>query len=141
MTIPAFSRLHLDRALSDLMAMPEEQRRMIGSMQFGPLANLMMRFVAWRSQLRLYPEDYILEFVPGDGADFDWGFDYYQCPNVILFSRHGAADLVYPLVCTMDYVAGNALFVGYHRTQDLATGGALCDLRWKKGVASEIPEI
>jgi hypothetical protein len=142
-TIPQFSRLHLDQAFSDLMAKypTEEERRKIGSMQFGPLSDAMMRFVAWRSQLRIYPEDYILKFVPGDGVDFDWGLNYTQCPNVILYSRHGAADLVYPLICTMDYVAGKALFVGYHRTMDLASGGPMCDLRWKKDVESEIPAI
>lgn len=142
-TIPQFSRLHLDQALSDLLAQypTADERRMIGGMQFGLLSNLMMRFVAWRSQLRLYPEDYILTFVRGDGVDFDWGLNYTQCPNVILYSRHGAADLVYPLVCTMDYVAGKALFVGYHRTMDIASGGPMCDLRWKKGVESVLPEL
>ncbi len=140
-SIKDFSQTHLDSALASLMEMPEDQRRMIGSMQFGLLSNLMMRFVAWRSQLRLFPENYILKFVRGNGEDFDWGCDYYQCPNVTLYSRHGAADLVHPLVCTMDYVAGKALFVGYHRTMDLATGGTMCDLRWKEGVESEIPEI
>jgi len=140
-TIPQFSRVHLDQALSDLMVMPEGDRRMIGSMQFGLLSDLMMRFVAWCSQLRFFKEDYILEFVPGNGADFDWGLNYTQCPNLALFSRHGAADLVYPLVCTMDYVAGKALFVGYHRTMDLASGHPMCDLRWKQGVESVIPEI
>lgn len=142
-TMQEFSRFHLDQALSDLMVQypTEEERRMIGGMQFGLLSDMMMRFVAWRSQLKIFPEDYILTFVPGDGETFDWGLNYTQCPNVILYSRHGAAELVYPLVCTMDYVAGKALYVGYHRTMDIATGGAMCDLRWKKGVASEIPEI
>jgi len=142
-TIPEFSRFHRDQALSDLMVKypTEEERRKIGSMQFGPLSDMMMRFVAWRSQLKIFPEDYILTFVPGDGETFDWGLDYTQCPNVILFSRHGAADLVYPLVCAMDYVAGKALYVGYHRTMDIASGDPICDLRWKKGVESVIPEI
>lgn len=108
-------------------------------MQFRPLPEAQMRFRAWRSQLRIYPEDYIFTFVKGDGVDFDWGLNYTQCPNVTLYKRHGAADLVYPLVCTMDYVAGKALFEGYLRTMDLATGGSLCDLRWKEGVESAIP--
>jgi len=40
----------------------------------------------------------------------------------------------------MDYIAGKALYVGYHRTTELATGGRMCDLRWKQGVESTIPE-
>ena len=142
-TIPQFSRLHLDQALSDLMVIPEETRRRNGSMQFGPMSNMIMRFVAWQSQLtrKIYPENYILKFVPGDGVDFDWGLNYTQCPNVILYSRHGAADLVYPLICTMDYVAGKAMFVGYYRTMDIASGDPMCDLRWKEGVESVIPDL
>jgi len=140
-TIPQFSRLHLDKAESDLMTQTEEKRLEIGSMQFGPVAELMMRFVAWRSQWRIFPEDYILKFVPGDGVNFDWGLDYTQCPNVILYSRHGAADLVYPLVCSMDYVAGKAFKIGYYRTTDIARGGSKCDLRWKQGVESIMPDL
>ena len=37
--------------------------------------------------------------------------------------------------------AGKALFVGYHRTTEIASGGPMCDLRWKKGVESVIPDI
>jgi len=58
-----------------------------------------------------------------------------------MFGRHGAADLVYPLVCTMDDVAGFAMKTGYHRTTEIARGGTICDLRWKKGVASHIPDL
>jgi hypothetical protein len=140
-TIPEYSKLHLDQALRDLMVMPEDKRKQIGSMQFGFMSDMLMRFVAWRSQLRIFPDDYILKFVPGDGEDFDWGLNYTQCTNLKLYSKYGAEDLVYPMICTMDYVAGKALYVGYHRTMDLARGFPMCDLRWKKGVESVIPEI
>jgi hypothetical protein len=138
-TMLEFSQLHLDKALNDLLSMPDPVK--IGSMQFGPMAETGMQLKAAESQLRIYPEAHVFTFVKGNGIDFDWGLDYTQCPNVILYSRHGAADLVYPLVCTQDDVAGFAMRTGYRRTTEIARGGAICDLRWKEGVASTIPDI
>jgi hypothetical protein len=131
-TIAQFSSLHLAQAARDLYdKYSEQQRRQIGKSQFGIIAELMMRMVAFRSQLRFYPDDYILKFVKGTGDDFDWGLDYTQCTNIFLYERHGARDLVYPLICAMDYVAGAALYTGYHRTKTLVLGDPLCDMRWK----------
>jgi hypothetical protein len=134
-----FSQLHLDQALADLLSMPDPAK--IGSFQFGPITEIMMQLTAAESQLRIYPEAHIFTFVKGDGVDFDWGLDYSQCPNVILYNKYGAGDLVYPLICTQDDVAGFAMRTGYHRTTEIARGDAICDLRWKVGVASTIPDI
>jgi hypothetical protein len=138
-TMLEFSQLHLDQSLNDLLSMPDPVK--IGSMQFGPMAEVGMQLKAAESQLRIYPEAHVFSFVKGNGIDFDWGLDYSQCPSVIMFGRHGAADLVYPLVCTMDDVAGFAMKTGYHRTTEIARGGTICDLRWTKGVASTIPDL
>ena len=138
-TMLEFSQLHLDQALNDLLSMPDPVK--IGRMQFGPMAEIGMQLSAAESQLHIYPEAHVFTFVKGNGIDFDWGLDYTQCPNVILYSRHGAADLVYPLVCTQDDVAGFAMRTGYQRTMEIARGDAKCDLRWKEGVASTIPDI
>jgi hypothetical protein len=134
-----FSQLHLDQALADLLSMPDPAK--IGSFQFGPMTEMVMQLAAAESQLRIYPEAHIFTFVKGDGVDFDWGLDYSQCPNVILYNKYGAGDLVYPLICTQDDVAGFAMRTGYHRTTEIARGDAICDLRWKVGVASTIPDI
>ena len=34
---------------------------------------------ASRSQQRHYSEDYVYEFVEGDGQTFDFGYDFYEC--------------------------------------------------------------
>ena len=140
-TILEFSSLHIYNELSILMAQPEAFRVQSGSMQFGRLFEVGMQIEAAKSQLRLYPEEHVYTFVKGNGVDFDWGLNYTQCANVILYNRHGATDLMYPLVCNMDYVPGKAMKGGYYRTMELATGGEICDLRWKQGVESTIPDI
>jgi hypothetical protein len=131
-TIERFSSLHLAQAAKDLYdTYTEEQRRQIGKSQFGLVSELLMRMIAFRSQLKLFEDDYLLTYIKGDGKDFDWGLDYTQCTNIILYEKYGAADLVYPLICNMDYVAGAALYTGYHRTKTLVLGDSLCDMRWK----------
>ena len=141
MTVKSFAQLHIDDALSQLMQGTEEQRRAIGAMQFGPKAEKKMRWEAFKTKLRLYPDNYIMTFRKGDGTDFDWGLDYTQCANCALYNKYGeAGDLLFHMVCKMDYVAGKALYAGYHRTTQLSTGGTMCDLRWKQGVESIIPE-
>lgn len=141
MTEDSFAQLHIDDALKQLLQMPEEQRRAIGAMQFGPKVEKQMRWEAFKTKLRFYPDNYIMNFRKGDGTDFDWGLDYTQCANCALYKhKYGEATLLFLMVCRMDYVAGKALYVGYHRTTQLSTGGPKCDLRWKKGVESVIPQ-
>jgi hypothetical protein len=126
-----FSNLHLTQASKELLIYTADERMEIGKMQFGLFTERMMSAWALWSQFRVYPEDYILYFRKGDGVNFDWGFDYKQCANVILYKKYNALDLLLPLVCTMDDLAGSALFTGYRRTMQLATGDRMCDLRWK----------
>ena len=143
MTVNSFAQLHTDDALIQLMKMPEDQRRAIGAMQFGPCVEKMMRLEAIKTtpKLRFYPDDYMMTFRKGFGIDFDWGLDYTQCANCKLYiDKYDEADLLFRMVCKMDYVAGKALYVGYHRTKQLSTGDRKCDLRWKQGVESVIPE-
>lgn len=126
-----FSNLHLMNESKKLLAIPEASRIAIGEMQFGFEVEMLMAAWALWSQFQVYPDDYIYRFRKGDGVDFDWGLDYTQCANVIMFKKYNVLDLLLPLVCTMDDLAGSALFTGYHRTMQLATGDPICDLRWK----------
>ena len=126
-----YSNLHLTQAARDLLAMPEEELIFAGQMNFGYRTERLMSTWALWSQFRTYPEDYIYRFRKGDGVDFDWGMDYTQCSNVILYKKYDVLDLLLPLVCTMDDLAGSAMRTGYRRTKQLATGDPMCDLRWK----------
>ena len=126
-----FSHLHLTQASKDLLATPEDELIMAGQMNFGFRTELLMMANALWSQFRTYPDDYIYRFRKGDGVDFDWGLDYTQCSNVLLYEKYDATDLLLPLVCTMDDLAGSAMRTGYRRTMQLATGDPMCDLRWK----------
>jgi hypothetical protein len=126
-----FSHLHLTQASNDLLLQGEDDLILAGQMNFGYMTELLMMANALWSQFRTYPDDYIYRFRKGDGVDFDWGLDYTQCSNVLLYEKYDATDLLLPLVCTMDDLAGSAMRTGYRRTMQLATGDPMCDLRWK----------
>jgi hypothetical protein len=126
-----FSHLHLTQASKDLLAIPEDQLIAAGRGQFGPKTERQMAAWALWSQFRVYPGDYIYRFRKGDGINFDWGFDYTQCANAILYEQYDALDLLLQMVCTQDYIAGSAMRTGYSRTMEIATGAPICDLRWK----------
>lgn len=141
LTVKDFSSMYLDWAEKDLRSQyTDSELVQIGNMQFGLIAEIQLRIVAFISQLKVYPEDYLLTYVKGDGKDFDWGLDYTQCPSEILYRRFDEINLLYNVICRADYVAGKLMKVGYHRTITVAEGFPLCDLRWKQGVESTIPE-
>ena len=73
--------------------------------------------------------------------EFDWGLDYTQCSSDLLFKRYDANDLSINLTCNYDYLAGKAFNIGYSRTMTIPEGDPICDLRWKWGEESEMPEL
>lgn len=87
-------------------------------------------FAKW-TQERNYPENYVVEFVAGDGINFDFGFNCTDCA-VIQFYRRMHAEENLPYVCLGDFAVSRALKTGLRRTTTLSNGAALCDFRYKK---------
>ncbi|MEI6126036.1 MAG: hypothetical protein WCQ99_05720 [Pseudomonadota bacterium] len=140
LSVKDFSSMYLDWTAQNLRSQyTDSELVQIGNMQFGLMADIQLRIVAFISQLKVYPEDYILKYVKGDGKDFDWGLDYTQCPSEILYRRHDELNLLFNVICRADYVAGSLMKVGYHRSQTIVEGYSFCDLRWKQGKESVIP--
>lgn len=87
---------------------------------------------AGESHQREYPEDYIYDFVEGDGKTFDYGVDYRECSSCKFLAKHGASELA-PYICPVDILYSETLGWGLMRTQTLAEGADHCDFRFKKG--------
>jgi hypothetical protein len=90
-----------------------------------------LKAFAKESQLRKYPANWVMEYVEGDGVEFDFGCNYTQCA-VLKYYRAMGAEAYMPYVCVMDFTASNALRTGLHRTNTLYFGGECCDFRYKK---------
>ena len=91
-----------------------------------------MRRAAALSQKRRFPGDWVLEFVEGDGKEFDWGLDITECGICKYYQAQGVPHLT-PYVCLGDYVVSEAFDRGLVRQETLAEGAARCDFRYKKG--------
>ncbi len=68
--------------------MPESMRYGIGVSSFGIVSQMQMRFAAWISQQGLYKDESICYYLEKNGDEYDWGMDYTQCNNVILFEKY-----------------------------------------------------
>ena len=102
-------------------------------------------FARW-TQERTCSENYVLEFVSGDGADFDFGFDVSECAVLHFYRRMQAAEHL-PYVCIGDFAASCALGTGLRRTTTLSNDAVRCDFRYGRNRESllglpleELPE-
>ncbi len=84
------------------------------------------------SQLRKYPDNWVMEFIKGDGIEFDYSCIYTECAVLRYYQKMGAENYM-PYVCAMDLTSSHALGTGLHRTMTLYYGGNCCDFHYKNG--------
>lgn len=90
-----------------------------------------LKAFARESQLKKYPNNWVMEYVEGDGTEFDYACNYTECA-VLKFYRKMGAEKYMPYVCVMDMTSSNALRTGLHRTTTLYFGGDCCDFQYKE---------
>jgi hypothetical protein len=117
--------------------LPAYLMHLFGGMNFSPRYLNRLRKLAAESHLREYPDDYVYDFIPGDGKTFDYGVDYLECVSCKFLSKHGAPELA-PYLCPVDILYSEALGWGLTRTQTLAEGAPKCDFRFKKGGPTKV---
>jgi len=83
------------------------------------------------SKLRNYPEDWVADYIEGDGKTFEWGFNFHECSIHKVLKRLGAERFV-PFFCLADFSEANILGFGFSRTQTLGFGAPMCDHRYVK---------
>lgn len=83
------------------------------------------------SKLRNYPDDWVGDYVEGDGKNFEWGFNFYECGVQKLFKKLGAEKYLI-FACLADYSEANIFGFGFSRTQTLGFGAPFCDHRYIK---------
>ncbi|TXT58913.1 MAG: hypothetical protein BAJALOKI2v1_280004 [Promethearchaeota archaeon] len=91
------------------------------------------------SQKRIYPMDWVYEFIEGEGEDFEYGIDMKECGLVKYWKKLGLEEFV-PYLCLTDWALWRAIKVKTHRSQTLANGGEVCDYRFYKGKFDDCPK-
>jgi len=126
----------IDRSIYDIYAvtyssLPWIIRRLLMQQEFSAKhLRQLQEFAAW-SQERDFPENYVLDYVPGDGVGFDFGFNCTECALVSYFKHMDASEHL-PYLCIGDFACSRALKTGLSRTTTLAFGGERCDFRYKR---------
>ena len=86
---------------------------------------------AEKSQSRTYKDDWVFEYVEGDGKTFDFGVNYTECAICKLYKKLGA-DKYLPYVCLSDYPMFRGIGVGLKRTKTIGNDADLCGFRFKR---------
>ena len=90
------------------------------------------RKAAEQSQERRYPEDFVFEYVPGNGIEFDRGFDFTECAALKFYHTQDADEFM-PFYCYLDFPKSKIIGTGFSRTMTLAEGNNKCNHRIKTG--------
>lgn len=96
------------------------------------------------SQTDAAPGEDVIEFVSGENADFEWGYNVKSCAICQAAARDDAMSLV-PYFCAVDDVMSDKGNQGLRRTGSLALGASHCDFRYRRGgqpnrLAEQYPE-
>jgi len=90
-----------------------------------------LKAFAATSQLREYPDNCVLEYIEGDGKDFDFGCNYTECA-IWKFYRKMGEEKYLPYLCATDRMESSALRTGLQRSKTINYGADYCDFRYKK---------
>lgn len=83
------------------------------------------------TQERIYPDNWVMDFIDGNGKDFEWGWDIYQC-GVQQTYKILDAEKYLPMICLGDFYEAEGLGFGFSRTETLGFGGKKCTHRFVK---------
>lgn len=86
----------------------------------------------WAESRSPYECDWKVDFIEGDGVDFDYGLDFRSCPCFDFFKAQNVEELA-PFLCLLDFPEAALLESGLVRTKTLAQKDAVCNFRYKKG--------
>lgn len=88
--------------------------------------------IQWADSTSPYECDWKVDFIEGDGIDFDYGLDYRACPCFEFFKAQNAKHLA-PFFCLLDFPEARQLNSGFFRTKTIAQGDDICNFRFKRG--------
>jgi hypothetical protein len=135
----------IGKAINDIFAdvftsMPWLVKRFLRWYFFSRYRQKKLRAFAVESKSKKYPGNWVMEYVEGDGINFDFGYNCTQCAILMFFQKMGAEKYM-PYLCATDYSSSRGVGTGLQRTMTLALGGECCDFRFKKNgpVRSGLP--
>lgn len=136
-TIDEAGRLIFRMGAEGALAIPPFGRRVMEVLWFSPWLRKLIQKRAIKSQQRIYPADFVMNYVEGDGQEFDYGVDYLECANCKFLQAENAFEIA-PYVCATDKPISELLGWGLYRTTTIADGSPICKFRFKKGGKTQV---
>lgn len=118
-----------------LKLIPLWKRRLINKLWNSIFRRIVKR--RGRHNRKEYLGSFELEYIPGNGTNFDFGINYTTCGNYNFLKRHDGEEFA-PYICLSDIALSDAFGWGLIRTRTLADGCSYCDFRFKKGADTKI---
>ena len=81
------------------------------------------------TQLKRYPDDWVMDYIEGDGKTFEWGWDITECGVQKAYKKLGDEKYL-PFICLGDFYEAEGLGFGFSRTQAIGFGAPLCTHRF-----------
>ena len=130
--IEEIGKINYDIVKTSFENAPSLVLRVLKWFRFSWFGRRYLRRIATRTQERRYPDDWVAEFIEGNGQDFDYGIDYTKCAICRFYEQESAFEFV-KYLCLIDFLTASMADSGLERTTTIAEGYGRCDFRWKKG--------
>lgn len=137
-TLEDAGRLNFIMATEEARAIPYVGRRLMEALWFSRWLRGLAKKKAIKSQRRVYPGNFVMTYVEGDGREFDYGIDYSECANCKFLRAENAFELA-PYVCATDKPISELLGWGLTRPRTIAEGFPTCRFRFTKGGVTNVP--
>ena len=136
-TVEDAGRLIYRMGTEEALAIPPLGRRVMEVLWFSRWFRRLAKNRAIRSHQRMYPTNFVLNYVEGDGQEFDYGVDYIECANCKFLQAENAFEIA-PYVCATDKPISELVGWGLYRTTTIADGAPICKFRFKKGGKTQV---
>ena len=137
-TVEEAGRLIFRMGAEGALAIPPLGRRLMEVLWFSRWLRRLAKKRAIKSQRRIYPAHFVMNYVEGDGQEFDYGVDYIECANCKFLQAENAFEIA-PYVCATDKPISELMGWGLYRSTTIADGSSICKFRFKKGGATNVP--
>ena len=130
-------RLIYRMGTEEALAVPPLGRRVVEYLWFSSLFRKTIKKRGIMTHQRRYPANFVLNYVEGDGQEFDYGVDYLECANCKFLQAENAFEIA-PYVCATDKPISELMGWGLYRTTTIADGSPTCKFRFKKGGKTQV---
>jgi len=137
-TVEEAGRLIYRMGTEEALAIPPLGRRIMEVLWFSQWFRRLAKKRAAKSQRRMYPAHFVMNYVEGDGQEFDYGIDYIECANCKFLQAENAFEIA-PYVCATDKPISELMGWGLTRPETIADGFPICGFRFKKGGETNVP--